>query len=233
MSAPLYKYVIETLIERIASGELAPGIMLPSEGDLGAELGVSQGTARKALSELERRGIVSRRQGVGTFVTARTPESALFHFFRLRDADGSQVSPVLEDESVQRRRALKPEREVLFGNPDSVYEIERVRSVRSERVVHERSIVPAGLFPGLPERNPLPNTLYVLYQRAYSVAIVQASEAVRAVTGMPDVCRQLSVPDGTPLLRVERRAADLAGRVVELRISHFVTGDRFYAVDLA
>ena len=233
MSAPLYKYVIETLIERIASGMLGPGIMLPSEVDLGAELGVSQGTARKALSELERRGIVSRRQGVGTFVTARTPESALFHFFRLRDPDGSHVSPALEQEHVQRRRALKAEREALFGKPDTVFEIERVRSVRNQRVVHERSIVPAGLFPGLPDRTPLPNTLYVLYQHAYSVAIVQAREAVRAVSGAPDVCRQLSVPDGAPLLMVERRATDLADRTVELRISHFVTGDRFYEVDLS
>ena len=49
----------------------------------GAELGVSQGTARKALEELERRGIIKRRQGVGSFVAVRTPENALFQFFQI------------------------------------------------------------------------------------------------------------------------------------------------------
>ena len=58
MAPPLYQVVIDTIIERIASGSLASGAMLPSETQLGAELGVSQGTARKALIELEARGLV-------------------------------------------------------------------------------------------------------------------------------------------------------------------------------
>jgi GntR family transcriptional regulator len=224
--------VIETLIERIASGDLAPGAMLPSEGDLGALLGVSQGTARKALMDLERRGIVRRRQGVGTFVTARTPESALFHFFRLRNPDGSHAAPALEEENVRRRRSLKEEREALFGKPDHVFEIERVRSVDGRRLVHEVSVVPAALFPGLSERSPLPNTLYVLYQHAYSIAIVQANEQIRAVSGKPEVCVRLRVAAGLPLLRVDRTATDLSNRTVELRTSHFVTEEHCYAVAL-
>lgn len=206
--------------------------MLPSEGDLGAELGVSQGTARKALIDLERRGIVRRRQGVGTFVTARTPESALFHFFRLRNTDGTHASPSLEEESVRRRRSLKDERESLFGKPDHVFEIERVRSADGRRLVHEISVVPAALFPGLPERSPLPNTLYVLYQHAYSIAIVQANERIRAVPGTPEVCARLRVAIGLPLLRVDRMATDLSDRTVELRTSHFVTEEHCYAVAL-
>ncbi|WP_420405165.1 GntR family transcriptional regulator [Nisaea sp.] len=232
LSAPLYKYVIETLIDRIASGELAPGIMLPSEADLGAELGVSQGTARKALIDLERRGIVRRRQGVGTFVAARTPESALFHFFRLRNPDGSHSVPELEEESVRRRKSSKCERETLFGRPDHVFEIERVRSIDGRRLVHEISVVPTPLFPGLPERSPLPNTLYVLYQHAYSIAIVQANENIRAVSGTPRVCERLGAAAGLPMLRVDRMARDLSGRTVEQRTSHFVTGNHCYAVEL-
>jgi len=77
---PLYKVVYDRIINRVVSGELGPGAMLPSEKDLGAEFGVSQGTARKALSQLETKGIVQRRQGLGTFVTTTTPETALFHF---------------------------------------------------------------------------------------------------------------------------------------------------------
>lgn len=206
--------------------------MIPSEPDLGAELGVSQGTARKALIDLERRGIVRRRQGVGTFVTARTPESALFHFFRLRNPDGSHAVPSLEEENVRRRRSLKGEREMLFGAPEHIFEIVRVRSVGGKRLVHEISVVPAALFPGLSERTPLPNTLYVLYQHAYSIAIVHANERIRAVAGKPQVCACLRVAAGRPLLRVDRMATDLSNRTVELRTSHFVTEEHCYAVAL-
>ncbi|WP_231098362.1 GntR family transcriptional regulator [Rhodovulum sulfidophilum] len=62
MATPLYQTVIDTIVARIASGELPSGALLPSETQLGAELGVSQGTARKALSELEKRGLVQRAQ---------------------------------------------------------------------------------------------------------------------------------------------------------------------------
>ena len=76
MAPPLYQVVIDTIVERIASGVLQSGALLPSETQLGAELGVSQGTARKALMELESRGLVQRAQGRGTFVTVRTPETS-------------------------------------------------------------------------------------------------------------------------------------------------------------
>ena len=82
MSEPLYMKVFNTVVQRIVDGSYVPGSMLPSEFDLAGELEVSQGTARKALIELEQKGIVQRRQGKGTFVTLRTPENSLFHFWQ-------------------------------------------------------------------------------------------------------------------------------------------------------
>ncbi|MBO6507751.1 MAG: GntR family transcriptional regulator, partial [Roseibium sp.] len=128
----LYRKVFDTVIERIVSGEYGPGSMLPSEFDLGGELGVSQGTARKALMELERKKVIERRQGKGSFVTQRTPESSLFHFFRLRDSEGQQVVPELSGETVRRRKSNANERRQLFGSPAHVFEIERTRTWRGK-----------------------------------------------------------------------------------------------------
>ncbi len=49
---PLYQQVKDLLVERLIGGYWRPGDLLPSEIQLAAELGVSQGTVRKALDEM-------------------------------------------------------------------------------------------------------------------------------------------------------------------------------------
>lgn len=65
---PLFMQVAESLAARIAAGEWSPGRHLPSELDLAASLGVSNGTMRKAIEVLRANGLVVRRQGKGTVV---------------------------------------------------------------------------------------------------------------------------------------------------------------------
>ncbi len=232
MSAPLYQVVIDTVVDRIATGAWPPGAMLPSEAQLGVELGVSQGTARKALMALEARGLVQRTQGRGTMVTVRTPESALFQFFRLRRPDGSQARPELVREEVRRRRAHREERALLHGAPAFVFEVERVRALDGRPSLLERSVVPADLFPGLDGHAPLPNPLYVHYQHSYRIIIVRADESLTATAADAVASAALRVAPGTPLLAVDRRAVDMRDRVVERRRSLCLTGEMTYQISL-
>jgi len=48
--------------------EYVVGGQLPSEPELAAQFGVSRGTVRQALTMLEHEGMITRRQGAGTFV---------------------------------------------------------------------------------------------------------------------------------------------------------------------
>lgn len=65
---PLYLQVRNLLISRILDAEWNVGELLPAEQQLRLQFGVSRGTLRQALSELEREGYVRREQGRGTFV---------------------------------------------------------------------------------------------------------------------------------------------------------------------
>lgn len=56
---------------RIESGDYQPGDRIPSEALLIQEFGVSRPTVARAIQDLERRGLVSRRRGAGTFVSKR------------------------------------------------------------------------------------------------------------------------------------------------------------------
>ncbi len=90
---PLYAQVRERLVERIRSGQWKPGQLIPNEFEIAAEFGVSQGTARKAISELAAEGLVLRRQGRGTFVVEHTPAHVLFRFFNIFDEDRHRRDP--------------------------------------------------------------------------------------------------------------------------------------------
>jgi len=65
---PLYQQIIDGLKRDISEGRLAAGSPLPSFRQLAEELMVSLITVKRAYEELEREGIIYRRQGLGTFV---------------------------------------------------------------------------------------------------------------------------------------------------------------------
>ena len=227
----LYEAVFDGIIERIVAGEFTPGSMLPGEFDLADDFQVSQGTARKALIELEKRRIVERRQGKGTFVTLRTPENSLFHFFRLRDGAGNQVVPDLASEEIARRAASQNEHAKLFGQPKEVFEIKRLRTYKEQPLCVETSIIPVELFPGLQERAPLPNTLYVLFQQAYGCAIISAEDEIIA-SAAGRFAKELDSNDAEPVLIAHRTAYDLLDRAIELRESVYLTKAAHYRVKL-
>jgi GntR family transcriptional regulator len=66
--AALYRQIIDAVKREISAGRLAPGSSLPSFRALAEELLVSLITVKRAYEELEREGIIYRRQGLGTFI---------------------------------------------------------------------------------------------------------------------------------------------------------------------
>ena len=73
ISQPLYKRAEVLMTSNIATGKWEPGTVLPNEFVLAEELGVSQGTVRKALTAMEARGLLTRAPGRGTMVCRTTP----------------------------------------------------------------------------------------------------------------------------------------------------------------
>jgi GntR family transcriptional regulator, arabinose operon transcriptional repressor len=73
---PKYQQVFATLEEGILSGRYLPGQKLPSEAALLKEFSTSRITVVRALRELQQRGLVQRRAGSGTYVTAGVPGRA-------------------------------------------------------------------------------------------------------------------------------------------------------------
>ncbi|MEI9960846.1 MAG: GntR family transcriptional regulator [Limisphaerales bacterium] len=64
----LYQQIVSGLKREISEGRLCPNEPLPSFRQLAEDLLVSVITVKRAYEELEREGIIYRRQGLGTFV---------------------------------------------------------------------------------------------------------------------------------------------------------------------
>src|SRR5690348_17010193 len=67
-SGPLYEQIIEGFKKEISAGRLPSGAALPSFRQLAEQLLVSLITVKRAYEELEKEGIIYRKQGLGTFV---------------------------------------------------------------------------------------------------------------------------------------------------------------------
>src|ERR1700726_1567935 len=68
---PAYLQVVQQVEQALRMGVLQPGDQLPTVKEVVAEVAINPNTVLKAYRELESRGLVQGRQGVGTFVTRR------------------------------------------------------------------------------------------------------------------------------------------------------------------
>lgn len=217
---PLYAQIRERLVERIRSGQWKPGQLIPNEFEIAAEFGVSQGTARKAISELAAEGLVLRRQGRGTFVVEHTPAHVQFRFFNIVDADGAAVIPDSKETSASLAEADAEARRVLGLEPSArVIRIRRIRTRDGVPFISETVVLPEALFPGFADRPEVANTLYDLFQKEYGVLVMRTDDRLSAVAANADVAAVLGVAPGTPLLRIERIAYGLDDVAVEWRVS--------------
>ena len=69
---PIYAQIIEHIKRETVSGGLAPGDRLPSVRELATDAGVNPNTMQRALSELERTGLVYSQRTSGRFITENT-----------------------------------------------------------------------------------------------------------------------------------------------------------------
>lgn len=66
---PIYSQLLEMIRLQIVSGRYAPGEKLPSVRDLASEAAVNPNTMQRALTELERTGLIYAQRTSGRYVT--------------------------------------------------------------------------------------------------------------------------------------------------------------------
>lgn len=225
---PLYKSVENHLRERIESGALVAGDLIPSEPQLAKQLRVSQGTVKKAIENLVNQRLLYRHQGKGTYVSRIDFDNSLFRFFSYGSGEGEAVrirkdTPMRRvkrgPDHVCRKLGVEPGSELLY--------IERIGYIEDAPVLVEQSWWIADMVAGLEDEDlHIPDLLYALVEERFGIPIARCAETLTAESADEDIARQLFISEKDPLLVLMRTTYTSANRVIEYRVTRG-RADRF------
>ena len=219
---PLYQQIKILITQCLISGEWHPGEAIPSEIELASRYHVSQGTVRKAISELADENLLIRHQGKGTFVASHTEERRQFHFVRITSDKGGMIYPEGELLDCRRGKADSATAKLLEINTGaSLVVIKRLLNISAKPVLLEEVRVAAALFKGLNAEviNQHECKMYSMFESEFGIRIIQVVEQIKAVAANSEAAKLLNLNPGTPLLCIERVAYTYGDKPVEWRRS--------------
>lgn len=233
--SPLYRQIKSLLIQALQAGEWRPGELIPSEMELATRFSVSQGTVRKAIDEMAAEHVLVRRQGKGTFVGTHSDPRAFFRFLRLVPiAGGIEAAKSVPLECWRAKAGPEAARVLALKTGDPIVIVRRVLEFAEKPVVADEIYLPGDLFAALTLEmmRDAQESLYTLFESKFGVPMIRAVERVRAVAADRSSAEMLRVPEGTPLLSVERVSYTYGDKPVEWRRGLYSTQEHCYLNDL-
>lgn len=222
-----YKRVQESLEEEISRGRRSPGSRLPPERALAEHFGVSRVTLRRALTELERTGVVARDPAGWTVAATPLgePPNELMSFSEMAASRG--LTPRARVLGTRVRPATIDEAETLGLAPGAaLFELERLRFMDDVPIMIDRSDVPLALVPDLDRVDFSRASLYDELETRYGLRPTRARFSVEAVAADERQAALLELRPGEPLLRCHQLTEDETGRLIEMCVMDY-RGDRY------
>ena len=218
----------ERVLELIES--LGAGDSIPSERQLGVDLGVSRLTVRAALDELVREGYLVRRRGAGTFVAEPKVAKGIDITSFSDDMRARGLTPGSRTIELRTIPAGARLGRILHVSPsEAVVSVKRLRLADGDPMAIELLHVRSSLVPGLTGRDLEQNSFYDLLMSRYDVSIVGGTQTVEPTVTNEEESEALGVPLHSPALLFERVTRTAAGEVVEYTSSTY-RGDRYRLV---
>jgi GntR family transcriptional regulator len=206
-SLPIYVQITELLVRDIAAGRLIDGEKLPPERDMAEELGIAVGTLRKALAELQNRGLLERIQGSGNYVRAISDPKSVYAMFRLELLGGGGL-PTAEILTIDR--LAKPADLPAFGTSGEAHRIRRLRRLSGKPAALEEIWLDGSYIETI-DPEAVSESLYLFYRTKLSLWIARAEDQI-GLDAVPDWAPAVfGQKAGAPIVHIQRISQDQEG----------------------
>lgn len=233
---PKYLQISTWLTEAIQIGRYPLGDKIPSEVELSRMCRVNRNTLRQAIAELTKNGLLAKKKGQGTFVTASEP-SALKHqlnrissFSKELSAAGIQEHTRLIGKGIEKpsKRTAK----ALTISPDTdVIAIRRLRTGDDLPLIYEETYLPVDLYAGILNMD-LTGSLYEIFTHSFNTVLARCEQTITAVNLNGEIARSLKLKKGAAALYMESVTYNDHNMPVEFLCGYF-RGDKYaFAVEL-
>ncbi|MEV1295362.1 GntR family transcriptional regulator [Pseudonocardia sp. NPDC049635] len=223
---PLYHQLAQAIESAIESGALQPGDRLENELSLTQRLGLARPTARQAIQELVRKGLLVRRRGLGTQVV----RPAIHRDVRLSslhdDLTASGRVPettVLAHENCTPATAGVPALTEMLAPDEPLQRVQRLRSADGEPLAIMTNFLPVRFELG--DGKLAGRGLYTLL-REQGAQIAIAHQTIGARLAEPDEAVLLGQAPPLACVTAELVVYDDAGELVEVG-RHLYRSDRY------
>ena len=216
----------EQLSQLIADTE--SGHRLPSEPKLAAVLGVSRASLREAMRTFETRGLLQRKQGVGTFVihpgnVFETGLENLNSLETIADQLGLEVSMgALEvcrrtiDEDMARTLELPEGQEVLT--------VSRVILAEGRPAAFLEDNLPLDILSETEVKQNFTGSVLDMLIRRDDIPLASSKCEISAIGASPEIASALDIQRHDPLLVFSSLLFSTRGRIIDSSFSYFLPG---------
>ncbi len=228
-SISLARQVVQEILTGIEDGNLTrDNGMLPSETELSQHFAVSRATIREALSQLEQRGVVNRRHGVGTFVVPQPPRidagleqlESLETLARRIGLKTRMGSPMIEE-----RAATPAEAECLQAQMEiKVLSIARVIMTGKRPVAYLVDVVPTTILKRHDLNQSFRGSVLDLFAQHDDLLLSHSRTDIMIESANATIARELNLQPGEPLHKLAAQLFTRDGRVIDYSQSYFVPG---------
>ncbi|ATW25222.1 GntR family transcriptional regulator [Candidatus Formimonas warabiya] len=198
---PAYYRLAEDLKQKIESGELKPGDVIPSESQLAKQYQVSRMTVRQGVALLAKEGFIESIQGKGSFVTVPRMDTLVLRFSEnnlLGESKTLQVKlldvgVIAADRKISAKLAVSPGtrilkmKRLLLADEGPVAVDSRFLPYVKGVPLLEREMEYAA-FPDLVARNTNLVSARNNFKVSASILLKEEAELLEAKVGLPALC---------------------------------------------
>jgi len=208
---------------------LTPGDRLPPEPDLARQLGVSRAMLREVVTGLVERGMLIRRQGIGTFVASQTPfiDYGLEVLESLDSlAKRTGIETEVRDLTITNKLLdVETARRYFSRNEEmTVLEISREIGIKGKIVAFLIDIIPNNVLSEDEVQSSIHGSIYDLLVQKKDIQLSYSRTEIMALNADDDMAKKLEVHKGTSLIKLTAQLYTTGEQIVDYSYSYFVPG---------